>query len=316
LAIDMGAELVCVYVWLGYAPRVDWDDFRFILMVARHRTLSAAARKLAVTQPTVGRRIAAIERRLGAKLFVRRSDGFTLSSSGMRVLEHAERMEQDAFAAERRVSGRDAGVGGTVRITASEWLVTSVLSPVLEPLLRQNPELAIELLADPRHVNLAQGEADLALRPRRFEHDAIVQRSVAKIGFGLYAARRYLAKHGVPTPGIGRGHTLIAMTDEVGDVARNWLRTTLPEATLAVRTNGRDAMLALTTAGIGLACLARIVGDSTPALQRVATSTPAPAPMLFLGVHRDMRSTPRVRAVAAHLTERLRALQPKLCPAD
>src|SRR5688572_30071608 len=71
---------------------VDWDDLRFFLQVARHRTLSAAALELGVTQPTAGRRIAALERRLGAKLFTRRPDGFLLSSSGRRILEHAERM--------------------------------------------------------------------------------------------------------------------------------------------------------------------------------------------------------------------------------
>jgi DNA-binding transcriptional LysR family regulator len=294
----------------------DLDDLRFFLVVARRRTLSAAAGELEVTQPTVGRRIAALERRLGARLFVRRSDGFTLSGSGRQVLEHAERMEQDALAVERHVSGRDEGVRGTVRVTGSEWLVTSVLSPLLGRLLARHPGLAIDLVADHRRLNLARREADLALRPRRFEHDAIVQRATAKLGFALYAARPYLSERGVPTSGDGRGHVLIAMTDDVGDVARDWLKAVLPAATLAVRTNGRDAMLALASAGVGLACLARVVGDPIPVLQRVVTSPAPPTPTLWLGVHRDARTTPRVRVVASYLTDTLRALGPQLCPAD
>lgn len=295
---------------------VNWDDLRFFLVVARRHTLSAASRELGVTQPTVGRRIAALERRLGAKLFLRRSDGFVLSSSGAQVLEHAERMEQDALAVERRTAGRDDGVRGTVRVTGSEWLVTHVLSPDLAPLLARYPELTIDVIADPHHLNLARREADIALRPKRFEHDGIVQHATAKLGFGLYASRSYLTERGTPPSGDGRGHALIAMTDDIGDIARDWLQAVLPAATVAVRTNGRDVMLASAAAGIGLACLARVVGDRNPLLQRVPMSPPPPTPTLWMGVHRDARTTPRVRVVASHLTERLRALQPQLTPID
>jgi DNA-binding transcriptional LysR family regulator len=106
------------------------------------------------------------------------------------------------------------------------------------------------------------------------------------------------------------------MTDDVGDVARSWLKTVLPEATPSVRTNGRDAMVSLATAGVGVACLARIVGDGISALERVPTSPAAPTVKLWLGMHRDLRSTPRVRAVASYLTKELSALEPKLCPGD
>lgn len=168
---------------------VSWDDYRFFLAVARRGTLTAAARDLAVTQPTVGRRIAALEHRLAAKLYVRRSDGFVLSEAGRQLLEHAERIERDVLGAEARVSGRDAGLRGVVRITASEWLCTSVLPSLLDDLLARHPQLEIELLADQRHLNLARREADLALRPRRFDHEAIFQRAIANLAFGLYAAR-------------------------------------------------------------------------------------------------------------------------------
>lgn len=289
---------------MRYRTRVNWDDYRFFLAVARRRTLSAAARDLAVTQPTVGRRIAALERRLGAKLYVRRPEGFTLSAAGGQMLEHAERIERDVLAAELRVSGRDAGLRGVVRITASEWLCTSVLSPLLGELLVRHPQLEIELLADTRHLNLARREADLALRPRRFEHHAIVQRGIANIEFGLYAAPRYLATHGSPRREDGAGHVVIGMLDDVGDVVRDWLGSTLPRASRSVRTNGRDAMVSLASSGVGLACLARVVGDGVVGLHRVDVGTP-PSPMLWLGMHRDARATPRIRAVASFLSGEL-----------
>ena len=295
---------------------MDWDDIRFFLAVARQRTLSAAARDLAVTQPTVGRRIAAFERRLGTKLYVRRSDGFALSAAGAHLLEHAERMERDALAAERLLAGRDAGLRGVVRVTASEWLITSVVAPMTTALLARHPQLELELVADQRHLNLSRREADIALRPRRFDQQALVQRATVSLGFGLYAAPRYLAAHGAPTAGDGRGHVVIAMLDGVGDIARDWLAATLPGATHAVRTNGRDAMVSLASAGAGLACLARVVGDEVRALQRVATATPAPSPTLWLGMAREASTTPRVRAVASYLVESLRAIQHTLAPAS
>lgn len=97
------------------------------------------------------------------------------------------------------------------------------------------------------------------------------------------------------------------MLDGVGDVARDWLASVLPRAVRSVRTNGRDAMVSLATAGVGLACLARIVGDRVPGLQHLSLRTAPPAPMLWLGMHRDARATPRVRAVATQVAERLRA---------
>jgi DNA-binding transcriptional LysR family regulator len=309
----------CKNAWPGGAVlrwAVDWDDLRFFLAVARRRTLSAAAHDLRVTQPTVGRRIAAFEHRLEARLFVRGSDGFALSAAGAQILAHAEHMEREALAAERGVSGRDLGLRGVVRVTASEWLVTSVLSPMLGELLARHPQLELALVADQRHLNLSRREADIALRPRRFPHAAVVQRRAATLGFGLYAAPRYLAAHGAPAAGDGRRHAVIAMVEGVGDVARDWLAAVLPGARCAVRCNGRDAMVALVAAGIGLACLARVVGDATPALHRVAMPEPPPSPALWLGVHRDARSVPRVRAVASYLVERLRAMQPALAPAD
>jgi len=293
---------------------MNWDDLRFFLVVARHGTLSAAARELEVTQPTVGRRIAALERSMGNRLFARSTSGLLLTASGTRALAFAERMEQDALGAQRQLGGRDEGVAGSVRITASEWLVSSVLASLLRPLLSKHPKLNLELVADARHLNLVRREADLALRPRKFEQAGVFQSSVGRLGFALYAERSYLNALGVPRHGDGSGHVLIGMNDDTGDVARPWLESALPYAVRSVKTNGRDAMLALARSGVGLACLARIVGDAAPDLQRIDLSPPIPSPTLWLGVHRDARETPRVRAVVAHLREQLRSLALRLNP--
>jgi DNA-binding transcriptional LysR family regulator len=110
------------------------------------------------------------------------------------------------------------------------------------------------------------------------------------------------------------GHSVIAMHDDVGDIARDWLASIASAARTAFRTNGREPMVTIALGGGGLACLPRIMGDSHAGLRRIATPRPAPQPALWLGVHRDARQIPRVRTVIAHLVRELRHRQPALAP--
>jgi DNA-binding transcriptional LysR family regulator len=299
-----------------YARRMlDWDDLRVVLAVARGGTLSAAARALGITQPTVGRRIDGFERAVGARLFQRRPSGYVLTAAGRAVAGHAERIEREALAAERAITGRDAGLQGAVRITASEWLIARVIGPVLAGLIDRHRGLVIDLIADPRHLNLARREADIALRPRPFEQQAVHHRRLVRIELGLYASPAYLSAHGAPSFAGGcAGHAIVAMHEDVGDIAGAWLSSIAGRARIAVRTNGREAMLTMAVAGGGLACLPRLMGDAHAGLRRIAVPRPPPERTLWLGVHRDARAIPRVRAVIAFLVEELRRLQPAFAP--
>lgn len=293
----------------------DWDDLRTFLAIVRHGSLSAAARALGLAQSTVGRRLDRFERELGARLLERRATSWRPTAAGAVLRAHAERMELEAIAAERAVSGRDSGVRGAVRITASEWLAVRVLAPILAPLLEANPELTVELVADARHLNLGRGEADLALRPSRFPGDSVVARTVARLSFGLYASPEYLARRGRPDFASGcASHTLLAMSEDIGDVARAWLTANCAAARVAARSNGREAMAVLAQAGVGLACLPRVMGDELLGLRALATPTPLPERPLWLGMHRAARSLPRVRAVSRFLGEALARRQPALTP--
>ena len=295
-----------------------WDDLQFFLAVAQHGTLSAAAQALGVTQPTVGRRIAGLERQLGAELFARSSAGFALTETGRGMLGHAEAMRDHAARAESGASGRDLGVAGRVRITTSEWMLRSVLSPTLAPLLQQHPALELELLADARHLNLAKREADIALRPSEFQQEAVMQRVVATLEFGLYASDSYLARHGLPDFSSGAlGHVFIDMTEEMSTIVdRSWLPTLVHRAHVAARCNGREPMAALAASGLGFTALPCFLGDGTPGLRRLTTPGPSPVRKLWLGVHRAARRTPRIQVTAAFLAHGLHQLRPSLHPSS
>lgn len=297
---------------------LDWDDLRFFLAVARAGSLSVAAQSLGVTQPTVGRRITGLQQRLGAKLFTPTNTGQALSASGLRLLPHAERMEAEGLAAERATSGRDAGLRGRVRITASEWLIGAALGPLLRPFVTLHPELELELVADVRHLSLTRRDADVAIRPSRFEQPEIVQRRVATLGFGLYASDAYLAERGAPNfDQQCEGHRLIAMSEALTKIPDLlWLPGFTSKANVVVRTNGREPMARMAAAGIGIACLPRFLGDATANLRLLRPPSPGPERELWLGCHRDVRAVPRVRASIAFLSEGFERLRPALCPSS
>jgi DNA-binding transcriptional LysR family regulator len=290
---------------------IDWSDLQFCLAVARHGTLSAAAKALSVTQPTVGRRIAAFEQRLGAKLFVRSPRGWTPSDVGQAVLRHAEHMQAHALSAENLATGRDAGVVGKVRITASEWLICSVLGPALAPYLPRHPGLCLELIADTRHLSLVKREADIALRPSRFTHKEIVQREVGVLTFGLYASESYLRQYGQPDFAAGSpGHVFITATDDMNNLADyEWLPPMAANAHVAIRTNGREPMASMAEAGLGIACLPRCMGDGLPSLRKLETPLPSPTRQLWMGVHQAARTTPRIRVALGFIRESLGSIR-------
>ena len=308
----------CKFAWarLCWRPVLDWDDLRYFLAVARAGSLSAAARALHVAQPTVGRRVAALERRLGAKLFLAMPAGQALSATGRRMLGHAEQMERDALGAERVAAGRDVGLSGPLCVTASEWLIGSVIGPLLAPLFAAHPALELELRSEPRHVSLIRREADIAIRPSKFQQADVIQRRIGSIAFGLYASDAYLARHGAPSfDGRCAGHALIAMSKDLPKVPDvDWLPRIASAARIVARANGREPMASMVAAGIGIACLPRFMGDATSGLRLLPTPGPAPTRVLWVGVHGDARATPRVKACIEFLATGIERLQPVLDP--
>ncbi len=296
---------------------MNWDDLRCFLAVARAGTLSGAAEGLGLTQPSVGRRIAAFEAALGARLFERTSAGHVLTATGRRLVPFAERMETDALAAERTVSGRDVGLRGPVRITASEWLVGRVLAPLVAPVLARNPQLEIELLAEARHLSLVRGEAEIAIRPSRFEHQEVIQIEVGSLEFGLFASEAYLAAHGMPDFGrLCDGHALIAMSESLTRIPDlEFLPGVAGRARVVARANGRLPMATLAAAGVGIACLPLAIGADTPSLRLLPTPVPGPRRTLWLAIHRGSRSIPRVRHTTAYLRDELRKRLRGVAPA-
>jgi DNA-binding transcriptional LysR family regulator len=296
---------------------LDWEDLKTFLAVARHGNLSAGARALAVSQATMGRRLEALHARIGAKLLQRTPAGFVLTPAGERILASVERMEFEANSVERAVSSEDVRLEGLVRLTTVETFGARIVIPALAALQSSHPGIAVELITDTRSLSLARREADIAIRLAPFEqHEAVVSKTAA-MAFGLYAADAYLASHGDPDVDAGAGHRLINFQEDLSGLAEAaWLRRIAANATTALRANSRDAQLNACVAGFGLAALPRYLADGIPGLRLLPTRIAPPVREVWLGVHKDMRATPRIRAVLEAVTSGIRTQAGKLSPAS
>ncbi|MFY0530248.1 LysR family transcriptional regulator [Archangium gephyra] len=281
---------------------LDWDDLRVFVALARAGSLSAAARELRVSHATVGRRIAALEESLGRTLFDRRADGYVLTAEGAGVLELAADMEERAQGILRR-AGQEAGLTGTVRLTAPEPFAERFLIPRLAALHRRHPGISLEVVSDPRSLSLAKREADLAVRIARPREGELVTRRLARLAYGVYAA-----PDGDTSAWIGLDDSLAHLPEA------QWLARHAAGARLVLRANTLTGQLAAARAGFGKALLPRWFADEEGGL--IALPPPAPPPLreAWLVVHPDLKDVPRVRAVIDAVVAAFEEEQERLGP--
>jgi DNA-binding transcriptional LysR family regulator len=281
---------------------MEWSDLRIFLAVAREGTLGAAARKLGQTQPTMGRRLRALEAAVGQTLFQRTGEGFVLTDEGASVLGHAERVEEEVLALQRSLMGQEGHLEGRLRLSSSEWFGTFMLAPVLAEFGRRRPLVCVELLTDARLYSLPRREADMVFRIKPFDEPEVISRRLMHIPYALYGPVGSV----VPVLGDGTGVRVITMDtafSEMPDAV--WLKHVLPKAVVAYRSNNREVQAQLCANGGGLAVLPRPLGDATPNLAALAFEQAPPGRDTFVGYHRDLRRLARMRELLTLLIERL-----------
>ncbi len=287
---------------------MDWSDLRVFLAVAREGTLAGAARKIGQTQPTLGRRLRALETQVGQALFQRTSEGFVLTDEGQAVLAHAERMEDEALAIERRLAGSAPQLEGLLRLSSSEWFGAVMLTPVLAEFAQRHPGVCVELLTDARLYSLPRREADMVFRIKPFDEPEVIARRLLHIPYALYGPYAHYGPAGAEPPrlGDGGGARVITMDTAFAEMPDAvWLRRVLPNAAVALRSNNRQVQAQLCAQGAGLAVLPRPLGDATPGLAALEVGQAPPGRDTFVGYHRDLRRLGRMRALLELVVERL-----------
>ena len=272
----------------------DWSDVRIFLAIARTGTLGGAAKVAGQTQPTMGRRLRALEEAIGHALFHRTSDGFVLTEEGSAVLAYAERMEEEALGLARALAGRDNALTGSLRVTSSDWFGMHVLTPVFARFLARHPRVSLELVTDSRQYSLARREADLAFRITPFEEPDVIQRKLMHMDYALYGHRDLVA----PRAGDGQGAALVSMDTAFGTLPDvEWARRMLPRAHVAYRSNNRGVQARMCAEGGGFAVLPCALGDATADLRRIDLGEAPPGRDVWFGYHRDLRRLGRLRAL-------------------
>jgi DNA-binding transcriptional LysR family regulator len=284
-----------------------WELYRSFLAVFRERSLSGAARSLSLTQPTVGRHIDALEEALGVSLFTRSHAGLQATHGATSLLPYAEAMASAASALERAASGEAEEEHGSVRVTASEMIGAEVLPKFLAAFREAHPKIIVELALSNRSDDLLRREADIAVRMLKPTQRALVARKLGVVQLGLHAHPRYVQHHGAPrTLEALREHPLIGF-DKAPSVRRlPELGLPLTRELFAFRCDSDLGQYAALRAGFGIGfcqvALARRDG-LLPILPR-AVSYELGA---WLVMHKDLRSSRRVRLLFEHLGLSLRA---------
>jgi DNA-binding transcriptional LysR family regulator len=288
----------------GRTRDLEWNDVAVILAICRAGSLGGAARRLGSTHSTVFRQLNAIEEKTGVRFFDRLRHGYVMTESGEAAKRFGERMESEMYALGREILGRDMMLQGKVRMTAPEGLATTLLPPILTAFQQEHPDVSIELIVTSLSLDLAQREADIALRVTNSPPDTSLGRKICDFGNGIYASPAYLERHkDIP---LSEHSWIMSDGSAAWIISKVWRNQSRAEEQIVMSSNSITAVMGAARAGHGVATLPSFLGDSDPGLEAVRHHLPGTKLELWLLTHPDLRHTARVKALMAYLHTALR----------
>lgn len=277
----------------------DWNDLKYFLAVAREGSTLAASRSLKVSQATVSRRITLFEEQLGVELFSRHASGYVLTARGQAMVPLAEAVETEAQHFAAGIEAESRRLSGLVRLTTVESATAAWVIPALALLRESHPGIEVEVIASDKNLDLAHGEADVAIRfGTQPEGDTLIVRRLTELEQTVYASRELATKLGRPSsPADLARYPLIG--DSIYRTGRfsRWLESQVPEGKVVQRINSMSAMQASIKSGIGAALLPCIIGDSSRSMVRLMPPIKELTSVCWLVTTDQARRQPHVRRV-------------------
>jgi DNA-binding transcriptional LysR family regulator len=289
----------------------DWNDLKYFLAVARHQSTIAAGKALGLSQSTVHRRLAELERRLGRQLVTRHTSGYRLAEFGQTLLPYAERVETAIADLETRVTGATRDLSGVIRMTCPEPILQRIAqAQLMDRFHARHPGLRVEFVTSDRYLDLTKGEADVAFRSGDTD-DELVGRKIADSLWAVYASREYVRRHGKPERLEDLSRHLLVGLDESMSKHRTamWLKNVAPNATMSARNNSVLGLLASVKSGVGIGPLPTALGDAEADLVRLMGPIPELTRSWRLLTHPDLRRAPRIAAFFDFIVEEREALK-------
>lgn len=298
--------------------RFDWNRARAFLVTAEEGSLSAAARALGMTQPTLGRQVDALEDELGVVLFERAGRGLVLTPSGLELLDQVRRMGEAATGVSLTASGQTQSVEGSIRITASEIEALTWLPSIVAKLRREAPGITVELIGSNTAADLRRREADIAIRSFRPTEPELIAKKIRENAARLYASEDFLDRLGRPTT-----IEQVNAADFIGYEPPELFIESLNErvglavsrANLKVISTSTAIHWELVKQGVGISVIPERLGDAEPGVERVLDGIVKPLVFpMWLTTHRELNTSRRVRFVFDFLAAELSRPHPLRAP--
>lgn len=296
---------------------LDWNDLRYFLAVARTGSTLAASKQLKVSQATVSRRIAALEQVIGVEIFSRKPSGYSLTQRGELLLPAAEAVEESILAFSDQVALETRRVSGTVRLTTVESAANAWVIPALAQFRTRFPDVRVEIITTDDNLDLARGEADLAIRfGNKPTEDALIVRHLTDMEESFYASHELVARLGMPAclAEVAR-FPLVTSMDDTGMI-NGWISDHLPDAEIAHRTNRLSSIIASVRTGIGASILPCLMGDDIRGLVRVGPPIAELTTPGWMVTTDQARRQPHVRAVIDFIVGQIQEWLARRAPQD
>lgn len=285
---------------------LDWNDLRYFLAVARTGSTLAASKQLKVSQSTVSRRVTTLEDMIGVKLFVRKSSGYSLTPRGESILPSAETVEAAVLSFSDSIAAEARRIAGTVRLTTVESAANAWVVPALGLLRARYPELRVEIITSDQNLNLARGEADVAIRfgPKPTQETLIV-RHLIDMQESFYASEELVSELGMPEDLAEMiRYPLVTSVDRESGINK-WLTENLKDAEVAHRLNSLSSIITSVRSGIGASVLPCLMGDDTRGLVRLLPPISELTTPGWMVTTDEARRQPHIRAVIDFVVEQI-----------
>ncbi len=287
--------------------KFDWNRVRAFLVTAEEGSLSAAAKALDMSQPTLGRQVTQLENELGVALFVRKGRGLSLTANGGELLEYARSMGEAANRMSLIASGKSQNIEGSISITATEDAAIFVLPAIVKKLRQIHPGIEVEIIAANEETDLLRHEADIAIRGFRPTQNDLIARKVKPVTASFYATPEYIESIGHPTSyqqlenaefvGFERNEEMIERLSEMG--------INLTQDNFPLYSTNRQVHWELVKQGICIGIFADDAGEAEPSIVKVLPNEKPYEGEIWLVAHRELRMNRRVKTVFDFLAEEL-----------
>lgn len=276
--------------------QLNWDNLRYVLMVANKGSISAAARELGVNRSTVLRRIERFQLDLNCRIFNRNSDGYALTPEAEKMIDAAREVESTLYDMQRQIEGQELRLEGKLRITTTDTFMVGMLAEPLARFRKKHPHIHLDVLVTNRILDLSRRDADIAIRPAQEPDTEFTSHKLCDVHFSVYH------RAGLDVQDDLNQMSWIGVTDALqASPVGDWLDRNVDPANIVIRCDSLVAIRSCAEAGMGQALLPSMLGDTSPLLRQAKDAKNELSFGLWLLTHPDMVRSARVSAIIEHM---------------